>query len=477
MKNLSAYVWGMGARFAPQLLYMITTMILARFLTPDDFGTIGVLSIIFMVANTLIDSGLGGSLIKEKEISSVDCSTISTFNIGISSSIYLIIFFCAPAIERYYEIDNLALITRLVSLEFVISSLGLVPKSLLIRQLRFKDMTFASMAIVIISSIAAIIAAAFGAGVYSLVTYRITYAISRVAFQYVLTHYHLSFRFSVSSFKRLISFGVFTTVTSVIDTIYENLLTTITGKYMNVKEAGYMYQAKQLETAIASALSTTIGSVSFPILAKLKEDIGAFKKEADSIFRTIVIGAFPLMVIVSVFSKPIVVLLYGHQWADSAFYLTWLIIAGMIHVLENLNRVFIKSHADVDKLAAITLVKRGIGVAIIFLSLKISASAIVYGYVISTAIAYLLNQMLYCKIIGEHFLSSLLKVVGILMPSVVLYLLLLAFNTYVSQTLWLQTVWSIAILAIYYLWIAPSYGVNIIAMTRRMLTNHKRREE
>lgn len=468
MKNISAYFWGLGSRFAPQLLYMLTTMVLARFLTPDDFGTIGVLSIIFMVANTLIDSGLGGSLIKEKSLTDIDCSTISTFNICISATIYVIIFLISPLVESYYEIENLTLITRLVSLEFVISSLGLVPKSLLIRQLRFKDITFASVVVVFVASMAAIIAAILGAGVFSLVIYRLVYAISRVVFQYALTRYHLSFRFSVASFKRLISFGVFTTVASVIDTIYENLLTALTGKYMNVKEAGYMYQAKQLETAVAAALSNTIGSVSFPILAKIKEDIDSFKREADSIFRTIVVSTFPLMIIISVFAKPIVIVLYGHQWEDSAFYLSWLMIAGMIHVLENLNRVFIKSHADVAQLAGVTFIKRAIGIIIIFVSLRVSTKAIVFGYVISTFIAYLLNQSLYCRIISVSYISSLIGVLRILMPSFMLIAVLLIFNYFVSL-LWLQILWGAIMMVIYYIFVAPHYGVNIYKIVERYI--------
>jgi O-antigen/teichoic acid export membrane protein len=468
MKNISAYIWGVGSRFAPQLLYMLTTMVLARFLTPDDFGTIGVLSIIFMVANTLIDSGLGGSLVKEKNITDLDCSTISTFNICISSTIYFIIFIFSPYIESYYEIENLTLITRLVSLEFVISSLGLVPKSLLIRQLRFKDITIASIGIVFIASVVAIIAAIYGAGVYSLVIYRLVYAVSRVVFQFSLTHYRLSFRFSRISFKKLISFGIFTTIASVIDTIYENLLTTLTGKYMNVKEAGYMYQAKQLETAVAAAISNTIGSVSFPILAKIKDDVDAFKREADSIFKTIVIGAFPLMVVISVFSKPIIIVLYGHQWEDSAFYLSWLMIAGMIHVLENLNRVFIKSHADVAKLAGITFIKRAIGILIILFSLKVSAKAIVFGYVISALIAYLMNQLLYCRIVSIGYFGSLVGVFKLLLPSILLMLLLLVFNRFVSS-LWLQLLWGALMVGIYYVFFAPLYGINVYKIVKQYI--------
>ena len=469
MQHKSSYFWGVISRFAPQGLYMITTMVLARYLSPDDFGTIGVLSVIFMVANTLIDSGLGGSLIKEKEITSIDCSTISTFNIFISSLIYIIIFLSAPFIEEYYAVKDLALITRLVSLEFVIGSLGLVPRSLLVRELRFRDITIASILIVVIASTAAIIAALLKLGVFSLVIYRLTHSITRVVFQYYLTKFHFSLRFSYDSFRKLISFGLFTTICSVIDTVYENLLTIITGKYMNVKEAGYMYQSKQLETVLSSSVAATIASVSFPILTRYKEDINEFRKEARSIFQTVSIVVFPILVSIAFFSKPIIRLLYGSQWDKSAFYLSWLLIAGILHIMENLNRTFIKSHADVDKLTIITIIKRTIGIGIIFISLTISPEAIVFGYIVSTLFGFLCNQYLYCKIISDNFIKSPVRLFNLLLPIFVYSALLLFFKYGISGDLWLNLAVSIILLFIYYFLIAPKYGVSIISLIKGLV--------
>ena len=116
MQNKTAYIWGLLSRFAPQAIYLGTTMMLARFLTPDDFGQIGVLSVIFVVANVLLDAGLGGSLVKEKEIKDVDCSSIFIFNIFVSLFIYALLFFSSNILEIFFGIDGLSAVICTINL-------------------------------------------------------------------------------------------------------------------------------------------------------------------------------------------------------------------------------------------------------------------------------------------------------------------------------------------------------------------------
>ncbi|MFW5531972.1 MAG: oligosaccharide flippase family protein, partial [Segatella copri] len=159
MNNSKAYFWGILSRFAPQGIYLITTMILARFLTPDDFGMIGVLSVIFLVANILLDSGLGGSLIQEKEIKDIDCSTISIFNISIASIIYVILFLFSSRLESFFAIEGLAGIVKTISLVFPITAFGIVPSTILKRELKFKQIFISTLIGVILASMISIFAA------------------------------------------------------------------------------------------------------------------------------------------------------------------------------------------------------------------------------------------------------------------------------------------------------------------------------
>ena len=265
MKNVGAYVWNFTAKFGAQVLWLVTTMILARFLTPDDFGTIGILSILFLVANTLTESGLGGALVIQKELLKTDCSTISVFNIAISASIYAIVFVCANWIEAFYNVDNLATLTRVLSLVFVIGAFGIVPRTILFHQLRFKELCIISLSAVVISAICAILLAINNAGVYSLVAYQLVQVTINTIGCIWASRYKLSLHFAIASFKKLFSFGFYTTITGVVDTIYENIMAAIFGKYLNVTQAGYLSQAKRIEEASSQALLMTVNGTAFPI--------------------------------------------------------------------------------------------------------------------------------------------------------------------------------------------------------------------
>ena len=219
MQHKSAYIWGLIGKFGPQCLHLLTTMILARFLTPEDFGMIGVLSIIFVVANTLLDSGLGGSLVKEKEISPIDCSSIGVFNLAVSLTIYIILFLFANSIEQYFNIDGLSIVVRTISLVFPISAFGIVPKAMLNRKLAFRQSCYNSLVGVVFASLISIIAAYCGVGVMALVLYQIVVTGVTVICNYASSSYHFHISFSWVSLKRLLPFGVTTTIITVINTV------------------------------------------------------------------------------------------------------------------------------------------------------------------------------------------------------------------------------------------------------------------
>lgn len=460
MRNKSAYAWGVIARLGPSFITLASNMILARLLVPSDFGTIGVLYIIFMVANTLVDSGLGGSLVKEPAISREDCSTITTFNIGIGCSFFVIIFSLAGYIEGFFAIDGLKNVTRLLSMTFLIGPLGVVPTSLLMRDIRFKDICVISLISMLLSSIIAIIMAYYHFGVYALVANQVLNTAFNTLLCCAVCKYLPRLGFSISSFKKLIPFGAFTTITLIIDTIYENLLTTITGKYLNVKQAGYLSQAKRLEESMSMSITKTINTVTFPIVTKLKDDIPAFRKEAGAIYKIIPMLTVPIMLTVSAYASWFLTLLFGERWVPATIYLQALIWAGIFMIFENLLRCFIKSLCAVDKLMTITIWKRGIGIGLIILFLLIKPEYIIYGYVLSAMVGFCMNGLLYSKLVGLANVQLWMKTIGIITPALVYYSILVLTNQFVKNA-FMQIVIVVFLALIYVFGVMPKYGVNV----------------
>lgn len=453
MNRARVYSWGIMGNIIPQFIYLIATMILSRILSPEDFGTIGVLTIFLIIAQTLTDSGLGGSLIKEERLSNVDCSTISVFNISVSVVLYLLIFISSDFIETYFNIKGLSNVTRILCIVFIINSFSLVPKSLMMKQLKFKELFYTYTISVLLAAFFSIILAFLSFGVYALVAYQLIYSLCVLICSLMYTKYTFSFSFSKESFIRLMPFGVFTTLSNVIDSVYDNLLSVIIGRYVGVQDVGFFTQAKKIEEVPCKSLVTAINGVVFPILTRLSSDQIKFYNEASIILRIIMLIISPLLLFIAVFSKEIISLLFGAQWDNASWYLSVLMIAGIFLVLESLNRNFIKSYGNVRQLFYLTVLKRLIGIVILLSSIWISVNYLLYAYVISSIIAYICNCILFSKIMSVSFFRQLWQDIRNVLPAIAFSLLMIVMTIILNNTAIIIGL-SVAFLCSYYAIIA-----------------------
>lgn len=449
MNHKKDYVWGALSKFIPEGIYLVTTMVLARMLTPEDFGIIGVISIIFTVANTMTDAGLGGSLIKEKNLSDIDCSSIFCFNTIISIILYIIVFFTANFIESYYNVYGLANVTRVISLTFVINSFAMVPKSLLSREIQFEKLFKISLCSVIVASVVSIVLAFCGAKVYAIVGYRLvlTFVTACLAISY--SNFHISFKFSFDSLKRLLPFGIFTTLSTIVDSVYENLLAAIFGKTSGMGNTGYFYQAKKTIDALQITVTSTIGQVAFSVLSKIKENREALDEETLSLFRFVVLFFTPLLIVISVFSREIVILMYGAQWADSGIYLKLLIYAAIFMVMENLNRTFIKSLGKGQPILYVSLIKRTIGILVVFATFYFNPVYLVHAYIVTAFLGFLINQVAYSHLSRTSFKRSFKLACFYMCPNFII-LIILNFVELYDLKLFFKLIIDTGILTIYY---------------------------
>lgn len=454
----------MIGKVGPQGIYLVTNMILARFVTPEEFGMIGVLSIFFMIANTLMESGLGGSLIKEKHITDLDCSTIFVYNTVVSLTIYIILFFCAPAIQKYFAIDGLSTVCRTVSLVFVIASWGQIAQTLLFRSLQFKTLTITSIVSVVVASVVSIAMAVRQFGVYALVAYQLTQMTVYVGLNIYISRYKISFKFSLRSFKKLFSFGFFTTTVGVIESIYENLITFLFGKYLGIQKAGYLTQAKKVETASCNALVGTINSVSFPILARLaeKEDKTEFIAESHSILKVISLMIVPIILSIALYSDLIVTLLFGESWEPAGPYLKILVFVGIALIFETTTRNFLKSSGYVKELLVYTIVKRLIAICILAGCIFVNTNWLLYGYLAGALIGVFFNHAIYISKFSLKIWLELVYFVKILLPPFLLYVFFLLIVRNLTL-LWVNIPIISTIYVIYYFAFLPKTGIDVLS--------------
>lgn len=470
MNHKNEYIWALIGRFLPLVIYLATTMALARYLSPDDFGKVGALSVFFMVANTLMDAGLGGSLVKEPNLTKKDCSTIFIFNVVVSIILYALIFIFSIDIETYFSSPGLSSVVRGLCLIFVINSFGLVPRSLLTRDLKFRQMSIINITSVFIAAVVSIILAIIKFGVYALVAYQVVGAAIMVLLSIKISRFSFSFQFSKNSLFRLLPFGIYTTLTSTIDTIYENLITFLFGKYLNMQQAGYLYQAKRLEEVPSQSVAQTISSVAFPVLTKIRTNAKDFSRECMLTFQNVLLFVLPLLLTLSIFSELTMITVFGVQWLPAAPYLSLLIYAAIFHMAETLNRTFIKSTTKVELLFKYTMIKRLLGIGVIFVCLLIEPKTVLYGYIISTFIGYVLNVYLLAHVSEMTIGLQCRSFASVLLPNIIYFcsmLLVISLTEYIFFHIFV----SLVLLLIYYLGILRLYNINVISQISKFFCN------
>lgn len=461
MNNSKAYIWTFIGKFGGQAINLVLTMILARLLTPEAFGMVGVLSIIFVVANTLVESGLGGALIMEPELNKKNCGTIFLFNAIVSLSFYSIIFLSAPNIEAFYGIDELAIVTRILGLVFVINSFGIVPIGVMYYNLNFKTLSIIGIIAMLIAAVFSVILAFMGAGVYSLVAYQLLYSILQVTILLLLNKKYVCITFDKEVFKRLFSFGIFTTISNVIDSVYENLITVIFGKMLTIAEAGYVSQSKKLEETSSQSLMVTINSTAFPILSKIKDDVQSFRHESTKLLRNIPLLIGPALIILGVYSKEIIRIILGNQWVQASGYLSIFTIAGFFMILDTLNRNFIKSLGKVKVLFFTTIIKRCIGLILIVIVIHIYSQYVLYAYVLGAFIGFICNHYMFSKLIHVFPLRSFFMVLKNMLPVILLAIVLLITYNLIENVV-LKITLSTIFVFLYYFIVLTSMGFSVL---------------
>ncbi len=461
LSSIAIYLWALLSKISTQGIQFFFILILARYLSPEDFGSIGILGIFITIANTLVDSGMSSSLIKEKVITEEDSSTLFTFNVGVSILLYSIIYVCSPYIERYFQIEGLARISRLMALPIVINALSIVPKTMLVKNLKFDILFWVQfISLVVTCGIVVVLVMGYDWRLDALLMYYNLLALFPAVGYWIVTSYMPKFCFSIASLKKLFSFGAYNTLSNIVDSVYENILSVFIGKYMNVAQAGYYSQAKKIEEVPSRSITELICGVSFPQLCKRNTDHLWFIDKAVLIQKILYSLMIPAMLLLIVFSEEIINIAFGKGWEAAAPYLKILSFAGIWIIIENTNRTFIKSLGRADVMFLLSLVKRAVGILLIVAALLLSVDYLLWAYAVSAIIGAFINAYAIAKLIPYSLGRQLKLWVQIAVPALVFYLLCRFIHTTCMD--YYSMIFLIGIVALIYLISLQLFGIIII---------------
>lgn len=399
-RAFSGAIWASFERFGTMALQFLVNLILARLLTPSDFGCIGMLAIFVLVSQIIIDGGFGSALIQKKSPSQTDYSTIFYWNIIFSSILYLILFISAPSISSFYRMPILCDVLRIMGINLIINSLGIIQINRLRKQLAFKRIAIINIVSYLVSAIIAISLAYIDYGVWSLVIMQLLFSLFSVTFFWIITKWKPNLCFSFQSLRSLFQFGGYLLFANILQEICKNLQGLIIGRRFSSIEMGLYTQAKKLDDITSLTIPNIIVQVMFPVYSQIQNDLERTKEVLKMNIRVITFITFPILLLLILIAQPLIIFLYGNKWEVSASYFQILCIGGLFACLQNINYYAVAAQGKSNVLFTWSFYKWGMLLLLLIIGMHWGMYGILWGMVISSLNIYIVNAGLVAKYIS-----------------------------------------------------------------------------
>ncbi|MDE6340273.1 MAG: lipopolysaccharide biosynthesis protein, partial [Muribaculaceae bacterium] len=313
-KTVKGTVWSTIERFSVQGIQFVVMIIMARILTPADYGLVGMLAIFIAISQSLIDSGFSQALIRKQDRTEVDNSTVFYFNIGVGILLYFLLFFSAPFIALFYNEPQLIPITRVIGLSLVFNSFTVVQRAILTINLDFKTQAKASFIGAILSGAVGIYMAYTGFGVWSIVWQQITNLFIVTILLWILSQWKPIFAYSWESFMELFGFGSKLLISGLLETIFRNLYLIVIGKFFKVSDLGYYTRAHQFTDFASSNITGVFQRVTYPVLCTIQDDDASLSDVYRKLLKTSAFIVFPLMMGLAAVAEPMLISFLTEKW-------------------------------------------------------------------------------------------------------------------------------------------------------------------
>ena len=401
-------VWTALQKYSTMFIQFISGIVLARLLTPYDYGCIGMLSIFMVLSEAFIAGGFGSALIQKKQPTQNDYSTVFLWNLGMALLMYAILFISAPAISRFYEIPLLCDVLRVQGLVLFIYAFNIVQRNQLRKNLNFKVLSIVTVTTSIISLVVTIFMAYRGFGVWALVTQNLISAAIPAFVFWFFVKWRPIWIFSWRSFRELFSFGFYMFLTHLVNTFCVKLNTLLIGKIYSPVTLGYWSKALGTENLASRSISSVMTQVTYPLYAQVQNDKTAMANMVKRLTMTISYITFPMMAILMLTAKPIFVLLYSDRWLASVPYFQVLCLVGLSECLQAVNTQTIAAIGKSKLMFQWTLIKRTIGMSFMVGGLFwFGMKGLLVGCVIYNWFCYAVNIGLVSKYIGYSWKQQL----------------------------------------------------------------------
>ncbi len=415
-KTISGVLWSAIDSIAGQGLLFLVGIVLARILTPREFGLIGMITILISISESFVNSGFKSALIQKNNCTQRDYSTVFFFNVVIGIFFYLLIYLSAPAVSSFFNEPQLEKILQVLGIIIIIDSFTIVQKTIFYKNVNFRLLTKISLLAAFISGSISIAMALLNYGVWALVTQRLINQLTITGLMWQLNNWRPNIIFCKKSFKTLFSFGSKLLISGLLNTLYNNLFHLIIGKFFSATQLGYYTRANQFKSMPAEHLSGIVNRVSFPVLATLQNDSKQLREKYRILIRTISFLSFNLMMGLAAIAESLIVVLIGEKWLPSVIILQLLCFSGMFYPINYLNLNMLQVQGKANQYLHLEILKFILTIPVLIIGILTNIINLIIGLIIITIIIYIINSSWSGKFICYPIKSQIKDI----LPSIIL---------------------------------------------------------
>lgn len=439
-KSINAAIWSAVDKFGEQGVKFVLGIIVARLLFPSDYGLIGMLAVFIALPDTLVNSGFGTALIQKKSATNTDFATVFYFNIVTGFLLYFVLYLSAPLIAVFFNEPQLAILTRVLGLNVIISSFAIVQRTILIKKLDFKTQTKINLSSIFPSGIIGVLFAYYGYGVWAIVFQSLSRQFLITISFWIFGRWYPKLVFSMQSLKSLFSFGSKILVVGLMNTVYSRIYLIIIGKFYNAELLGFYTRGLQFVTLPSGVVTSIIDRIAFPMFSSIQNNN---QQLLNGYRKSVKISAFinfPVMLGLMVVSKPLIMLILTEKWMPSVPYLQILCLAGLLTPMQHLTLSLIKAKGDSGLFLRLDIFKKILVTVIILIVYRWGIMALVYSSVVMSYLAFYINFYFVGKKLNFSFAKQLLDLLPYISIAVITAVIMYVSGIYISDSDILQLI-------------------------------------
>lgn len=419
-QTMSGLFWKMAERFAAQLVSFVVSLVLARILTPNEYGIVAIVTVFISFADILVSNGLGATLVQKKDADDLDFNTIFLAGIILSFLLYAIIFLGAPMVANFYYNELISPVLRVMGLRVPIAAVNSVQQAYVSRKMDFRKFFVSTFFGTVISGVVGIIMALNGCGVWALVGQYLTNTVIDTTVLFFTVGWRPKMMFSFERFSQLFSFGGKIMLTGFIGMFFSQLKSLIIGAKYTAEDLAYYNKGENFPSLICNNIETSVTAVLFPAFSRYQDDKYLLRNAMSRFIKTGSYVIMPMVVGLAACSKPLVQVLLTDKWLQCVPYIRVVCIQMFFSILNTANLQVIKAQGHANTLVKLEYIKKPILLAILIVTMQFSPMLIAIGVAAYEVIAACINSVPTKRMINYSILFQLRD----LLPNIVLSLLM-----------------------------------------------------